>query len=260
MANNNNSLFETLQARDVLIAATLLTRLPVRLPNEEVAARISASFWAFPLIGVGVGLAAGAAFAALSSLGVAVGAAAAVGLAVQIWITGGLHEDGAADMADGFGGGADKFRVLEIMRDSRIGTYGAITLVLLLLTRWSALVNVAPLEGVAALVVAGAASRAAVVGLMWAAPPARSDGLSALVGRPDDQSALIAVSIGLGLTLILGVAVAGAGALAAVLVGGAAVWTVGILAVRRIGGQTGDILGAAQQACEVAMLIALTAT
>ncbi|MBX2854159.1 MAG: adenosylcobinamide-GDP ribazoletransferase [Rhodobacteraceae bacterium] len=258
MVNNNNNLSETLQARDVLIAATLLTRLPVRLPSEQVAARMPASFWAFPVIGVVVGLAAGGVFAALASVGVAVGMAAAAALAVQIWVTGGLHEDGAADMADGFGGGHSGPRVLEIMRDSRIGAFGAMALVLVLLARWGALINVAPLEGVAALVVAGAASRAAVVGLMWSLPPARADGLSALVGRPNDQSALIAVAIGLGLTLFLGVAIAGFGALAAILAGAVAVWVIGQLAARRIGGQTGDVLGAAQQACEVTMLAALT--
>ena len=259
MAINNNNLFDTLQARDVLIAATLLTRLPVRLPSDQVAARMPSSFWAFPVVGVIVGLCAGVVFAGLSSLGVAIGAAAAAALAVQIWITGGLHEDGAADMADGFGGGRSGPQVLEIMRDSRIGAYGAMALVLLLLARWGMLTNVAPLEGVAALVVAGAASRAAVVGLMWSLPPARSDGLSALVGRPNDQSALIALSIGLGLTLFLGVAIAGLGALAAILAGAFAVWAIGQMAARRIGGQTGDILGAAQQACEVMMLAALTA-
>jgi len=182
-------------------------------------------------------------------------AAVAVGLVIQVMITGAMHEDGLADTADGFWGGWTPARRLEIMKDSHIGTYGVIALVLAFLWRWalwSALLGVAPF----ALVATAALSRAPLPALMAALPNARDTGLSHTTGRPTRTTAaisgVIATFIALGcvgpLATLTGLAVV---ALVAI--------TLGMLAKSKIGGQTGDVLGAAQVVAELLCLTAFAA-
>src|SRR5208282_733244 len=114
------------------------------------------------------------------------------------------HEDGLADTADGFGGGKTREQKLDIMRDSRIGTYGVCALALSILLRASALASLADPALVAwALIAAHAAARAAMPLLMFSVPPARSDGLSFDVGRPDGARAAVAAAVGI-LALVVG--------------------------------------------------------
>src|SRR5690606_40192087 len=111
-------------------------------------------------------------------LGLPSGPAAALALAAAMLMTGCLHEDGLSDVADGIGGGSTRERKLEIMRDSRIGSYGTAALVISLLLRWSALAALAgPAQVFAAFIAAHCASRALPGALMHVLPPARADGL-----------------------------------------------------------------------------------
>ena len=114
-------------------------------------------------------------------------------------VTGAFHEDGLADVADGFGGGNTREERLEIMKDSRIGAYGTLTLVLTVMARASLLTALLELKPLAVIVlVAGAAafSRALMVDLLWATRPARSNGLSVMAGQPSRNTTLLALAIG----------------------------------------------------------------
>ncbi len=235
------------------VALVFLTRLPVRsrhrLPLAETAP------W-FPVVGAVVGLLAGTVFAAATLAGVPSFPAAILVLACLVLLTGALHEDGLADCADALGP-HDRERRLQAMRDSRIGSFGTMALILVTLARVAGLSTLwDPLMQVAALVVVGALSRSAMVVLMAAVPPARSEGLAAQAGRPDTRSVAIACGLAALLALLLLGPLTAAALIAvalAVLVG----W--GWLARRAFGGQTGDVLGAGQQLVEAAALLTLTA-
>ncbi|RZJ77952.1 MAG: adenosylcobinamide-GDP ribazoletransferase, partial [Brevundimonas sp.] len=171
-------------------------------------------------------------------------------------LTGGLHEDGLSDTADGLFGGWTKARRLEIMKDSRVGSYGVLALVLVTLARWSALTAVLVYGGHwAALVATGALSRAPMVLVMSLLPNARGEGLSHATGRPGSVTAMIALSLAVAIAVALTGWTAVPLAFAAL---GAAV-ALAASALRRIGGQTGDVLGASQQLAEVACLAVLSA-
>ncbi len=225
---------------DLLSALTLLTRLP--LPGHHPAGARSA--WAWPLVGALLGLLAAMLASALLALGVPPGPVAAAVLATLALLTGALHEDGLSDTADGLLGGRSRERRLEIMKDSRIGSFGALALVLVVLASWSALeALIARGAFWGPLIAAAALSRAPMAVVMAALPPARPGGLSAGTGRPSPTVAGTAT----GLALVLAILTLGTAALAPVL---AAVLLPALLALaanRMIGGQTGDILGACQQ-------------
>ena len=237
---------------DLLSAFALLSRLP--LPDHRATG--AASAWAWPLVGAVLGaIAAGVASGALW-LGVTPGVAAALVLATLALLTGGLHEDGLSDSADGLFGGWTKARRLEIMKDSRIGSYGMLALMLVTLARWSALTALLVFGGHwAALIATGAVSRAPMALMMALLPNARGEGLSHATGRPTLPVAWVGMALALAISALLagwtGLALLGAALLSTVLMS--------ILALRRIGGQTGDTLGAAQQLAEVACLAVLSA-
>lgn len=244
------------QVFDVLASLGLLTRLPLSLDGARAQARGAAAAWAWPMAGMVVGLIAAVAGGLALWLGVAPPAAAAIAIAAQIFATGALHEDGLADTADGLWGGWEKTRRLAIMKDSRIGTYGVLALVLVTLMRWIALAGLfdagTPL---AALVAAGALSRVPMTVLMTALPNARGAGLSHSVGRPGQRVAVASCALG----LVCGVIAIGPLAFSAALWVGLACLVIGCVAQAKIGGQTGDILGASQQISEVIVLTLLAA-
>lgn len=243
------------QPRDIAEALMLLTRVPV--PVRLPAPRGAAAAWAWPLAGMLVA----ALGAAVGGIALAAGfprdVAAGLALVATVLLTGALHEDGLADTADGFWGGHTPERRLEILRDSRIGTYGAVALVLALGLKWQALAALAddPARLGIAMVAAAALSRAAMAGVARALPHARPDGLSAATGRPARQAVLLGWVIALGVTLPL----AGLAGLAAMLGAVLGAFAVAILARQRLGGQTGDILGASQQMAEIAALLGFLA-
>ncbi len=236
--------------QDILSAFGLLTRLPLP-PYTPVGAGAA---WAWPLVGVVV--ATLAALAGWAGHGLGPGIAAGVVLAVQALLTGAMHEDGLADTADGLWGGWTKQRRLEIMRDSHIGSYGVLALLLVTLMRWSALTALIAGGHWGAVIAAGALSRAPMAVLMALMPNARDDGLSQAVGRPAFGTALAASVLALGLATL---AVGPVATLAAALLAALSCAALALLAKARIGGQTGDILGASQQLAEVAVLAALAA-
>jgi adenosylcobinamide-GDP ribazoletransferase len=181
--------------------------------------------------------------------------AAALALALQALLTGALHEDGLADCADGFWGGGTPERRLEIMRDSRIGSYGVLALVLTLLVRWSSLAALPPAALLPVLAAAGALSRAPMGLGMAVLPFARAGGLAVAVGRPP----LPAAVLGLVLSLLAAAVLLGSAAALPALAGLAAAAAVACLARAKIGGQTGDVVGAMQQAAEATALAAAAA-
>ena len=244
----------TTAAWGVVIAAFgLLTRLP--LPQRAVTAGPRAA-WAWPLVGAVVGGLSAAAGALALWLGLPVGVAAAVALATSAMVTGGLHEDGLADTADGLFGGWTRERRLEIMKDSRIGSYGMLALLLVTLARWSAITALMATDTHwAGLIAAGALSRAPMAVLMASLPNARGTGLAHSVGAPPRAAVLAALTIALLIALMTtGSAVFGMAALAT-----ATSLALGLLARAKIGGQTGDILGASQQLADLAALSAAAA-
>lgn len=242
--------------QDAALAAMFLTRLPVPLRGplaDGAAARAMA--W-FPPVGALVGLVAAAVYTLAGIAHLPPLAAALLALAATVWLTGGLHEDGAADVADGFGGGRDKARKLEIMRDSRVGSYGVLAIVLSVGLRAAALATFAdPGSAVAALAAAGALSRSGLAPLAHLLPPARSDGLAAAQGRPGLRTVTLALAFGLGIAALALGWKAGPAALAAAI----ATLLVALQARRQIGGHTGDVFGAAQQAAEIVVLLTLAA-
>ncbi len=188
-------------------------------------------------------------------LGLPILATALLAVAATLAMTGALHEDGLADTADGLGG-ADAEQSLAIMRDSRIGTFGVLALILSVGLRAAALAAL-PDTSIAAgvLIAAHATSRGLLPALMLVLDPARSDGLAASAGKPSPTVAGIAAAIGLVVALLaLGV---GRG-IVAVLLAALAMAALASLARRRLGGYTGDVLGAAQQVGEIVMLLVAT--
>jgi adenosylcobinamide-GDP ribazoletransferase len=218
---------------------------------------------ALPLAGALIGLCGGASLLLARALGIPPLPAAACAIGALAAVSGALHEDGLADLADGFGGGATRERKLEIMRDSRLGSYGAMALIVSLILRVSALAAIAEhsaLLGAAALIATGATSRAAGLAPLAMLQPARSDGAGFAALRPNPDSFRLAIFFAGIVSLLpamggmhLGqIALADFGALAAAAF-------VANLAKRQIGGFTGDVLGAAQQAAEIASLLLLSA-
>ncbi len=233
----------------------LLTRLPAGRIGGD-APGLAASGWAWPLVGGLIGGLAAAVFGIAAWLGLPATMAALLALAAGALATGAMHEDGLADLVDGFGGGGDRAAKLRIMRDSQIGSYGTLALILSVGLRWAAITALAG-TGLAVLALIGvaAASRAGLPLALSLMPAARDNGLGHMAARDGAPGALIAVGIGAIFLLPLGL-------LPALIVGAAmacACLFLGRIALRQIGGQTGDVLGAMQQCAELAGWIAIVA-
>ena len=251
---SGDTVMKTIRERggDLRVATAFLTRLPLRLKGEEVLAEAA---WTFPVVGAGIGLAAGGGLAAASWLGLHPLACALIGLMVAVLLTGGLHEDGLADTADGFGGGTTRDDKLRIMRDSRTGAYGVMAVVFSIGIR-AALISglFSPQLAVLALIVAHGVSRAMVVAVMAVLDPARTDGLGVGVGNPSMNGVMAALVIGAVLALMLTGFATGLWVIVAATL---SVAVFAALSRSQIGGHTGDVLGAVQQVAEVAVLVAI---
>lgn len=231
-------------------AVGFLTRIPITTPRVELGA---AAPW-FPVVGLLVGLAHGGAYAGLAEVVPAL-PAAAVASAIAALITGAFHHDGLADMADGFGGGWDVEQRLAILKDSRLGTYGTVALILAVVTEVTTVASLGPRDGFTALVAAHTLSRAIAVGSMFRAPLA-GDGLGAAYAADlGPVGTGIAVTGGVAVTIVA----LGWHAVAAVAAAVVVAVLVRILAARKIGGITGDVLGAIQQLTALAVLLAAAA-
>jgi len=242
--------------RDLRVAVLFLTRVPVgRIVGLE-SGSLAGAAWAFPLAGLIVGGISGGVLYAVAGTEISPLGCALVALAVQAFVTGALHEDGLADVADGLGA-HDRDRTLEIMRDSRIGAYGVLALIFSVGLR-AVMISGIPGPGFAfaAIVAAAMLSRGVLPLVMHLMPPARTDGLAQSAGQPEFRRATAAVAIGLvGLFTLLPPSVAFSAIVIAAALGGAVVWW----AKSRLGGQTGDVLGAVQQVTEIAVYAAAAA-
>lgn len=234
-----------LLARDLLAAFGLLTRLPVPFTPPRPAGA-----WAWPVVGLAVGGIVVAQGALAVWAGLSVPLAAVLVMATQATLTGALHEDGLADCADGFFGGRDKARRLEIMKDHQIGSYGGLALILAMLAKWSALVALIAAGQWTVILTAAMISRVPMAAIMASLPNARGVGLSASVGAPPFAAVGVALGLALGLALLL-VGILALAMLAAMAAAGLAVRAV---AKVKISGQTGDVLGASQVLAEVCAL------
>lgn len=245
-----------LSRADPWSALALLTRLPVPEGRFDPDRPLAAAIWCWPLIGALIGLLSGLIGLLSLWLGLPAGLAAGLVLAGSIGLTGALHEDGLADTFDGLWGGQDRARRLEIMHDSRIGTYGVLALVLSVGLRWSALVALIGTGHLLVAVITSASlSRVSMAMIMARLPNARTSGVSVGAGRPPAHSLWLA----LGLAVILGGGLVGICVVKAALWAAVPVLVLAAVARARIGGQTGDILGASQQLAEIMTLAALTA-
>lgn len=240
---------------DLGVALGLLSRWPVPAGTEADPERAPAlAAWAFPLVGLWIGIAA-AILAWVSGLfGAPDPLVAGLALAALIAQTGGLHEDGLADCADGFWGASTREDRLRIMKDSRTGAFGALALALTTVVRFALLVELARVGGMAAaLCTAAALSRVPMaLGMAWL-DNARGHGLSASVGKPPRQTAMLAIAVGVAVAFVTG----GFAVVPSAIWLAAAATAVLLIARAKIGGQTGDVLGAVQVVGEIAVLSAL---
>jgi adenosylcobinamide-GDP ribazoletransferase len=237
---------------DLKMGLSFATVLPFGASAQMDGVQIARAAWALPLAGLLVGLIGAGVYAASFALGLTSGPAAMLALASTVIVTGALHEDGLADTADAFGG-RSRERKLEIMRDSRIGTFGVCALAFSLGLRWSALAAIAaPRSVLVGLLLAHAAARAGLPLMMTLVPPARPDGLSAGVGEPSGANAAIAIGIG---AVVLAIGFGMMNAILAIILLALIGWVTAWYAVREFGGQTGDVLGMCEQLSEAAVLL-----
>ena len=240
-------------------ALTYFSRLPAPAWVEHSPAALAASVRYLPAVGLLIGaLGGGTAWLAAQLWPQPV--AVLLAMAAMVYLTGALHEDGLADTVDGFGGGWDKARILAIMKDSRVGSFGVIALVLVLLGKW-ALLAALPLALLPWVVLAGQSwSRLCALGLMASLDYARpaDDGAAKarpLAQRPSPGSLVLALLFGIAPLVMLPVAKV----LLACFLGTMFCLWLARLSQRWLGGYTGDVLGAAQQGAECAFYLGLTA-
>ncbi len=250
------------QCRLFFIALQFFTRLPIPrwVGFEEDWLRHAARY--FPLTGIVVAAASAALYALAMLLWPPVVAIVLATLG-GIWLTGALHEDGFADMCDGFGGGATRERVLDIMRDSHIGAYGAIGIVGLLALKCVTLSSLPPGTVIAALFVAHPLSRLAAAALIWrldyARPSGKARALAQQMSSAEFAIATVSATLPAALLLITG-HLAWPALLGSALAAGLVTAWLGRKFVNRIGGYTGDCLGAVQQVTEVVFYLGLLAS
>jgi len=249
-------------AAQFIEAARFLTRAPLpSTGNKSIA--LSDAFVMFPVVGAIIGAFSGLVLWAGLALGLPPLPAAVIAVGATIFLTGGLHEDALGDVADGFGGGKSVTEKLTIMRDSHLGTYGVLCLILAVAARLGALAGLAeelsPLSVTFILIAAAALSRGSMVGIVTALPAARTDGLSATLSV---QLPVALMAGALCLTIVLAAllpVLSMSGVLITLICAILATVILAVVALRQIGGHTGDVAGAAQQIAEIACLFAVIA-
>ncbi len=243
---------------DTLSSLAFFSRLPVPRSDSRFDLEKSAAGW--PVAGLVLALGPAIVFLVARAVDFPVLVAAVMALALMAALTGAMHEDGLADTFDGFGGGDTAEAKLAIMRDSRLGTYGALALVFTLLTKLAALSAIGLRPGLAALalVLAAVVSRSLALWHWHDTLPARAEGMAHAAGRPDLPALAVGMAAGAVAALVLLIAF-GVGALLGVLMAAAGVGLFSSLSARQIGGHTGDTVGAAQQIAEALIFAGLAA-
>ncbi len=267
MKNSNSQAFDDQNRHSLLndTAASIafLTRLPVAI--EYIRPHISSAVRGFPIVGLIVGLFSGLVFWLATTFGIGANIAGFLSITASFAITGGLHEDGLADVADGFGGGWSRERKLEIMRDSSIGTYGTFALIISVAIRGlgygQILGNDAGLlHTLLVFSAVGALSRTSIVYMMHKLNAARTDGRAVEAGRPSKSAMKSTMIIGAGSALLLvSLSMGFSPAVLMLFSAVAAYLLVRYICLGQIGGYTGDVLGALQQISEVFAVILLVA-
>jgi adenosylcobinamide-GDP ribazoletransferase len=248
-------------ADDLVLALRFYSRLPTGSRPFEPP-DLNRIAMALPLASLVIGLGPVLLAIVLHLLHVPALVAAALGVGAMIAVTGGMADDAIADAADGLFGGTNPERRLEIMKDSRHGTYGVAALALYIIIRVGAFAEIAAGNVSAAGAIWLAATLIARPAALWlslALPPARRDGVSANAGRVGR----LPFAMGLGLSALLALIVAGpftsfAAILLALIVTALIVWGWSRLCLRLVGGQTGDLIGALQALLEIGVLVALS--
>lgn len=249
--------------KETMRALAFLSRWPVS-PQwfEDYQGSLHDTVRGFPLAGGLIALPAAAIILVGHTLDVPEFVTALLLVTVSIIVTGALHEDGLADVADGFYGGKTSARRLEIMKDSAIGSYGTLALILSVLLRvafyMDILSDLSPIASIAVLVATEAASRAILVKFWQMLPSARSGGVADSAGTPTEDAANFSLIIG-GVILVIGYGAAG-GPFAVIVpacLAGLVFYGFAALCRDKIGGQTGDTLGAMQQLATISLLLGL---
>ncbi len=238
--------------RSMRAAMAFLTVIPVATPEGASGERLGRAY--FPAVGALLGLVAGACFVLAAAVtSPLVGAVAAIALLAVL--TGALHLDGLADAADGLFGDGDVARRLEVMRDSRVGSFGLVAVVLVLLGDMAALASMTPARAIVALVIAGAVSRWTLLLVVAALPYIRESGLGVAAGG---RHRLFDVVLGSAITVIVCV-LDWRRAVVAVVVALLIAAVVALIARRRIGGATGDVYGATAELSQLGALVVFAA-
>ncbi len=252
---------------DTIRSLGFLSRL--RLPHgwladadEGLGDSLKASMRAFPLAGAVLGFLAGITLLISDFLNLPAVVSSLIAVGVLAAMTGALHEDGLGDTADGFFGASTPDRRLDIMKDSRIGTFAALTLIIWTGIKVALLASIIERVGACyaalALIGAEAASRAAILTLWHGLPSARPGGLADNLGAPKWETLICACLIGLAILVVTIIPAGGFMALIKALIfSSVLLFGFAKLCLAKIGGQTGDTLGAAQQICAVAVLLGL---
>ena len=246
---------------DLARSVAFLSRIPV--PDRFFLGQsgsFSRTVRAFPLAGVLIALIPALVLYTLSQAGDTL-VTALVALSLMVLMTGALHEDGLADAADGLGGGRDKDHALAIMKDSRIGSYGVVAMILSFALRAASLAALARLDSSLAAVsmlAAAGVSRSVMIWHWSALPPARTNGVAASVGAPERTARNVALLTGglIGLVFFA----SHLGIMAAILtlfIAAAAGQLFTGFVRRKLGGHTGDTIGATQQVSEIVLLATL---
>lgn len=236
------------------LAAGLLTRIPLPAFKRRTRATLGTAFWAYPLAGALIGVLSAMAFWLSVAAGFSSTACAFLAIIASLIAGGAFHEDGLGDLWDGLGGGKTKEAKLKIMRDSRIGTYGALALLLTLGLQAEFIVNLQHYTGlvptIAAIIAAEIIARGAIALPLATLQPARKDGLGSLMTnmRPETYATGIAIAIVFAFVLL--------GLNSGMLILGGAIGAgfVTLLARTYLGGFTGDVLGATAVTARVTAL------
>lgn len=232
--------------RSLRVATQLLTRLPVPSQPELTERDLSQSAWWFPLIGAAVGLLVAAVVLALHRSGALL--AAAAGVALWAWVTGAIHLDGLADLADALGAAhRDRAKFLTVLADPRVGAFGVVVTVIALLLKFAALAQLLPAALPGLILIAAWARLGALAWSRWLRPlkPGRAEQLAA-------HLPLSAIVLWTGALLALSAVLAPVLLLAPLVIAAWAIWL-----NARVGGVNGDCLGAGIEVTEIALLAAL---
>lgn len=249
-------------SKDIARTVAFLSRIPMpsSLFVDTTQTSTARQAWAYPLAGLIIGLPGALIIVVIGSVSSAM-MAAILAVTITTFVTGALHEDGLADLADGFWGGWTKDRRLDIMKDSTVGAYGVLALIMWFALSVTGLADIIkrthPADAALVWLAVCAASRAAITVLWSTTPAARNSGVAHAAGQPNNEATLYAVisAIVIGLAAIL----FGAPLLLVIActIAAAATAALRYLCLRKIDGHTGDTLGAAQKVAEATILTSL---